>query len=527
MKYVSMTVCPLMLSLIVGCLVQDSAMADGPLTPAAAVDPSSMAAPAGEIGFGEIGLTIWSDPAFLEQFAESYIAASDIEPTLKAEERKQMLEVLTLLKPDEREQQLLTPDTHEAELIRAGRHEEAAALRRQKGEKAQAMRAEKVDKAVVLLKKLQGPAASAVVDFTLGNVHFQRGQYDDAAASYQVAIKKFRSFRRAWQNLGLIYMRQEKFGDALPALTRVIELGGNDSLTYGMLGFAYSSVENDLAAESAYRLAILLEPRKPNWKMGLIQSLFKQERFSEVVAMCRPMIANEPENPKLWLIQANAYIGLQQPMKAAENYEMVDRLGASTEPSLNNLGDIYINMEVFDLAVSAYVRSMELATRLNHLTRADRAIRAAKALSARGAHTETKLLIDRIDALYGERLSAEEHKDLLKMRARLAVAEGAGDEERHVLEQIVKLDPLDGEALMLLAQHSARANDIETAINYYEQAAGLEKYEADARVRHAQLLVGQGKYDQAMPLLRRAQTLKPRENVQKYLEQVERVAGGR
>jgi hypothetical protein len=46
-------------------------------------------------------------------------------------------------------------------------------------------------------------------------------------------------------------------------------------------------------------------------------------------------------------------------------------------------------------------------------------------------------------------------------------------------------------------------------------------------VRQAQLLVSKGRYGEALPLLRRAQTVQPRENVQQYLDQVERVAQSR
>jgi hypothetical protein len=57
---------------------------------------------------------------------------------------------------------------------------------------------------------------------------------------------------------------------------------------------------------------------------------------------------------------------------------------------------------------------------------------------------------------------------------------------------------------------------------YYQRAAGVEAFEADASVKHAQLLAGTGKIDQAIPLLKRAQQLKPREGVAKYLEELER-----
>ncbi|MCA9417444.1 MAG: tetratricopeptide repeat protein, partial [Candidatus Omnitrophica bacterium] len=148
-------------------------------------------------------------------------------------------------------------------------------------------------------------------------------------------------------------------------------------------------------------------------------------------------------------------------------------------------------------------------------------------LSARGAYEETRKLVETVEGLRKDQLSEDQRKDLLKLKARLAVADGSDEEEVQVLQQIVELDPLDGEALILLGQHSSRTGDMEKAEFYYERAANIEKFEADAKVRHAQLLVKSGKYDEALPLLRRAQQVKPRDNVQEYLEQVERVSKNR
>jgi tetratricopeptide (TPR) repeat protein len=254
---------------------------------------------------------------------------------------------------------------------------------------------------------------------------------------------------------------------------------------------------------------------------GLARALFRQNRFADAVALCDSLIAGQPDNADLWLLQASAYIGLGQPLRAAENLELVDRLGRSTADSLNNLGDIYVNEGLFDLAVDSYLRAMDADPQA--IPR--RAIRAAKVLSLRGGASETKELIERIEAEHGEQLDLEDRKDLLGLRARLAVAEGEGaEEEVRILEQVVELDPLDGEALMLLGNHSSAAGDIEKAVFYYERAANLEKFEADAKVLHAQVLVKQGKYVEALPLLRRAQLLQPRDKIQDYLEEVERAS---
>lgn len=426
-------------------------------------------------------LETWNDPAFKKRYIESYIAETEIEPRLTAIEREQMQKILELISSD------------------------------------------RMDKATALIKKSRGEAASAVFDFTLGNIYFQQEQLDQATAAYQIAVQKYPKFRRAWRNLGLSSIRENQFNQALPALTRVVELGGGDAITYGLLGFAYASVDNPTSAESAYRTAILLDPQTMDWKMGLARSLFKQGRFAEAVALCDTLIAKHPDRADLWLLQANAYLGLKQPLSAAENYEFIDRLGKSTADTLSMLGDIYINEEIFGLGVNAYLR----ATDQSPPGTPDRAIRAAKVLTAHGALSQTQQLIERIEAVYGDQLDTGERKDLLKLRARLAVASGASDKEVRVLEQIVALDPLDGEALILLGQHSSRAGEIEKAIFYYERAASLEAFAADAQVRHAQLLVKTGQYEEALRLLRHAQQLQPRDNIQDYLEQVERVAKGR
>lgn len=426
-------------------------------------------------------LNLWNDPAFQKQFTQSYIAETEIEPRISEDERETMQKIML----------------HIAD--------------------------EKLEEAAALLRKHLDETSSAVFDFTLGNLHFQRDNLDQAVPHYETAVDKYPKFRRAWKNLALIHVRKANYADALPALTKTIELGGGDSLIYGLLGYSYSSVENHLAAESAYRMAILLDPETMDWKMGLARSLFRQESYARAAELCANLLAKNPERADLWMLQANAYIGLEKPLEAAKNYEFIDQLGKSSAATLNMLGDIYINEKLFDMAVHSYVRAMKKGDDASPA----RPVRAAKVLAARSAFEQTQTLIAEIKSRYAESLADDVKKDLLKLEARIAVARGAGDEEARVLEEIVELDPLDGEALILLGQYHRRQGNPEKAVFYFERAASVEDYEADANLRHAQLLVSQEKYEEALPLLRSAQQINPREDVQKYLEQVERVAKGR
>jgi tetratricopeptide (TPR) repeat protein len=429
-------------------------------------------------GVGPAELDVWTTPSFKEQYAKSYQSETDIEPKVPESEKKVLQEIVN------------------------------------------ALGAEQVDKAVALLESNGGPTASATFDFMLATIRSQRDQAEEAVAGFRTAVAKFPKFRRAWRNLGLLEFRAGRHEAAVRSFTKVVELGGADALMYGLMGYANSALERHLEAETAYRNAALLDPNTPDWKYGLARSLLKQRRFADAAALCENLIAATPDRAELWLLQAGAYLGLEKPAKAAENFELVDRLGKSTADSLNTLGDIYVREELFDLAVSAYVRSLDRAPD----AKPERALRAARVMASRGALADVRTLLARIEAHPGATFDAAEKKDLLRLRARLAVAEGAGEEETKALQEIVALDPSDGDALLQLGRRAAKAGDTDRAALLYERAAAVEAFEADAKLAIAQLYVGQGRYVDALPHLRRAQAVKPRDNVAQYLTQVERAA---
>jgi tetratricopeptide (TPR) repeat protein len=423
--------------------------------------------------------TFWKEPAFQQAFMGSYGMRAEIEPRVTVVEKGVMEKVMKLMGAS--------------------------------GGNA---------KAVELLEKSTNAAASAVFDFTLANIHFQEDRLTNAAACYSSAIAKFPSFQRAYKNLGLIGIRLNDFDAAIGPLTKCIELGENDGLTYGLLAYAYSMTEQYVSSESAYRLAVMLQPKTLDWKMGLCRTLFKQQKYGEAIAMCDELLRREPGKADYLLLQANAYLGLKQPMKAAEIYELLDIAGKTPTAALQTLGDIYVNEGDVDQAADAYARAMAREENPDIA----RQLRNADVLVSRSAYSAASGLIRKIAERAGANMNDEQKKRMLKLEARLAVARNeAVEAQAKILEDIVVLDPLDGDALIMLGLFYAPTN-VEKAIFYYERAEGIEKVEADARLRHAQILAKNGKYQEALPLIKRSLELKPREDVQRYFEQVERAA---
>ena len=430
----------------------------------------------------ELELTIWNHEDFRRRFTQSYIAETEIEPPVTEKERETL------------------------------------------GQFSDLMSELKTDKAIQLIEKSIGPDSSAVFEFTLANLYFEQEEFERAIPLYEAAVEKYPKFRRAWGNLSLLRFHRGEYPQAAQAITRVIEGGGGNGSQYGMLGYCYGQADQQVAAESAYRMATLLDPYNPDWKVGLAVSFLKQERFANAAALFGDMLAEQPESGRLWLMQANAFLGLEKPMRAAENFELVDQLGHSTAESLNTLGDIYVNDGLYDLGADAYLRAMQLDPEAG----AARAIQNARILADRRATPEARRLVAAVESFEGAELDEEGRKELLRLQARVAMAEGAGAEEARILQEIVALDPLDGEAMIHLGRYYVGREEVERGLTFFERAAAIgEEFEAEAKKQHGQVLVKQRRYAEAVPFLKRAQDLDPSETLRTYLEQVEQLAQAR
>ncbi|MCX5640072.1 MAG: tetratricopeptide repeat protein [Planctomycetota bacterium] len=462
----------LLIASAVGTLPCAVAAAGVPTGPGSEAPPPSM-----KISRPDLAV-IWNDPGFQKSFIGGYGVSADIEPRIAQDD-------MALL-----------------ELVRQ-------------------LMAEELPAAESLLRESVRPDVSAVIDLTLGGVQFQQDKIDDALVNYRNAVAKFPNFRRAYRSIGLICTRKSQYEGAIAAFNKMIELGGADAYSYGLLGFCHSARGDYQPSEAAYRNALLLQPDNVEWRLGLTRAVFKQAKYEDAASLLDVLITNFPDKADFWLLQAHTYLGLKQPMKAAVNLEALDSIGKSTVDSLFTLGDIYVSETLPDMALSAYDRAITK----NPTQPVSRSVRAAEVLAARGGLLQSKALLTRVKANWSDTLSDADRRKVLKLQARLAMSSGAGDAETAtVLEEVIALDPLDGEALMLLGQHYNRIAQPDKAILYYERAARIDSFAANAKVKIAQVFVAQGRFTEALPLLRDAQSLKPRDDIARYIEQVERAS---
>lgn len=420
---------------------------------------------------------IWKDPAFIKSFTGSYGFLAGAEPKVSAEEVDALRDLINIIN--------VRPTA-----------------------------------AITQLEQQITAETSAAFDFILANLYFQEGDLRKAEKHYKIAIEKYPDFRRAYKNLGLLQAQDDNFEDAVVTISTALEKGMVDGRAYGLLGYGYLTQELYYPAEAAYRQAILIQPEVDDWKIGLARCLLQTGQYADAIALFDTLLKKKPDNADYWLMQSNAYLGNDNSLAAAQNLEIVRRMGKAELGTLTLLGDIYMNNELPDLALDAYIAASDKATKKDFKA----ILRAASLFNRSGNSEQATVMISRIRESFGEQINDDQELELLILEAKTARTTGDDTKAITLLNEIVKRDSLNGEALIELGKYYAEQGDMARARTRFQEAEKIETFERAALIAHAQALVREGGYVKAVPMLRRALQIESEPHIQEYARRVERAA---
>lgn len=157
--------------------------------------------------------------------------------------------------------------------------------------------------------------ASAVIIFSILTVK-QNTIWKDPLQFYRLALKYSPGSYRAHNEIGVIYLNQERFDMAIPEFKEAIKINPNFDQAYDNLGVAYDKSGNLEEAVLAHKKALELSPY----------------------------------NVKIYNNLGNAYIKLEQFDKAIEAYKNALKLNPHYKAVYNNLGVIYFKQGMYDEA---------------------------------------------------------------------------------------------------------------------------------------------------------------------------------
>ncbi|MEM9159674.1 MAG: tetratricopeptide repeat protein [Verrucomicrobiota bacterium] len=420
----------------------------------------------------------WSQPHIIKSFTGSYELETTLTPKMSEEEQVLLKELLELIKISNQQ-------------------------------------------ALARLEPELTPESSGAMFFFAANFYAEAGDLPKAKANYRKAIEKFPNFRRAIKNLAIMHVKDAEFKEALELFTKGVSLGLKDTTTMGLLGLCYVNEGKAISAETAYREAIVLDPSVKDWKVGLAKALLLQQKYQESIAVLEEILISEPGADVIWSSQANAYIGLDDPEMAAANLEIVTRLGKGNADTLNLLGNIYMSRNLPSLALTYFQRAIDKDPNQPISTH----IETAEILATRGSFDEAAAMAKKVRSSY-KNISRDDETKILRLESQIALASTNPESAIPILTKLVDNDPLDGDALMMLADYNSGLGDIDgytRADIYFERATKIPEFQVRALIAWASSYVSREKFGEAIPLLERANTLEPKEHIGRYLDQVRKV----
>lgn len=373
-----------------------------------------------------------------------------------------------------------------------------------------------LDEAIEYLEKKIDEEASAALDFALATMFYQRGRLTRSSESYQVAIKKFPSFLRAYKNLGFVELSLGNFQKASRNLSRSISLGEGDGVTFVALGYCYYMLQQFVSAENAYRMGILLFPESKDARNGLVNCLIETNRYAEALALLNELLVKEPENVFCHRARASTLQGLGREKDATVALETLRRMGKLDTADLLRLGDLYHNLNLYELSLQNYERAIERKEKLS----IRRYIRVASILIGRESYQDCFSYLDKIENTFGSNYSIEDEKEVLLLKAEILKATGKTEESTLILRRVVESHPLEGKALIMLGQHAWQQSDYALASLHFERAAKIKDSEVKALIEHGRMLVSQRDYPKAVELLDKAERISPQPRIKRYLESI-------
>ena len=332
------------------------------------------------------------------------------------------------------------------------------------------------------------------------------------------ALEQFPSLRRSWRTLALGYVQINALQKAVQPLLKVIQLGGGDAQSYGLLAYAYLNAEKYESALAAYRMARMFDPDSFDVRRGQAICLLQTHQLQSAIALFDELILESPKEASFWMAQANAFISANQKGQAIANLQLLADLDEANWESLQLLGNLYLNQNLTTLALDAYSSAFQ-----KHAPKeAIDAIRPLNYLLDRGLYKEAKTYHDLISNSFQTELDDTSRRSLRMAHAKIEINVGDREQAVHTLRKAIREDPMDGASLLLLGKYYFDVQMYEEAIYHLERASSVKNTQVDALIALGQLEVKRGNLEAALSSLRKAEQVDANTNLKRFIESIER-----
>ena len=173
-----------------------------------------------------------------------------------------------------------------------------------------------------------------------------------------LALAEDADYADAHSHLGLFYIGQRRFREALGSLQTAVRLKPDDPLTRYNLGVTYASLGQPDRAAGAFQDAIRLKPDDPitHYNLGILHHL--QGNHEAAISPLQTAVRLKPDFAVAYLTLGIALANTQSHTRAEHALKEAIRLLPENADAHYNLGVVYMEMRHHDQAVEVLERAI-------------------------------------------------------------------------------------------------------------------------------------------------------------------------
>jgi len=221
-----------------------------------------------------------------------------------------------------------------------------------------------------LARALPFPGVSAVTEFgrnylSFGSVYFQRGYFDQAAASFQIALRDDPDSAEALYGIGSVYLNQQKNAEARDCFVRALKLRASypDTLanSWNNLGLLAGREGRLTEAITDFQEALKLSPDHLIALNNLGSAYRQSKRWKEAEQTYQHALALKPEDADANYGMGMIYAQSDDTAQAETYLKRALEARPDYPEALNNLGILYLRTNRRDQAVASFKDSIRVA----------------------------------------------------------------------------------------------------------------------------------------------------------------------
>ncbi len=160
------------------------------------------------------------------------------------------------------------------------------------------------------------------------------GDYSRSFVNFREALRTDASVAGAWENLGLLYARLERWDYAEAAYLQALAISRDAPTALTNLATLYEKTGDERA--EAYRERVArVELRNPYYHYFRALGNYGQGRFEDALAALGKALRLKRDEPEFYLLQARTYLRLDRPEDADRSFDRAARVGGAPQARRN------------------------------------------------------------------------------------------------------------------------------------------------------------------------------------------------